>query len=219
MGLYLQYKSEETYWSVWKMEEDLDALLSLLPDTRKTSLEQELQRFTSEHRKLEWLSVRVLLYTMLQEDKAIEYSTEGKPYLSDRSFFISISHTKGYVAVILNPVAPVGIDIEQYGQRVHRVTDRFIRPDEKVEPYLGDKTWSMLLHWSAKETIYKCMENADADLRKLCLSHFIPQEEGEFSVREYATELQQQFTVGYRITPDFVLTWGWVNKQTTPLSC
>lgn len=217
MGVYLQQKSEELQWSVWKMEEDLDTLLSLMPDARKASLEQELQRFTSDHRKLEWLSVRVLLYAMLQEDKRIEYSTEGKPYLSDHSLFISISHTKGYVAVILSPVAPVGIDIEQYGQRVQRVADRFIRPDEQIEPYLGDKTWSMLLHWSAKETIFKCMENADADLRKLCLSHFLPQEEGRFSVREYVTDLQQNFTVDYRITPDFVLTWG-LNKHATPLS-
>lgn len=216
MGVYLQQKSEELQWSVWRMEEDLDTLLSLMPDARKTSLEQELQRFTSDHRKLEWLSVRVLLYAMLQEDKRIEYSTEGKPYLSDHSLFISISHTKGYVAVILSPVAPVGIDIEQYGQRVQRVADRFIRPDERIEPYLGDKTWSMLLHWSAKETIFKCMENADADLRKLCLSHFLPQEEGRFSVREYVTDLQQNFTVDYRIAPDFVLTWG-LNKHATPL--
>lgn len=217
MGLYLQQKSEELQWAVWKMEEDLDSLFSLMPDARKASLEQELQRFTSDHRKLEWLSVRVLLYAMLQEDKRIEYSTEGKPYLSDHSLFISISHTKGYVAVILSPVAPVGIDIEQYGQRVQRVADRFIRPDERIEPYLGDKTWSMLLHWSAKETIFKCMENADADLRKLCLSHFIPQEKGVFSVREYVTDLQQNFAVDYRITPDFVLTWG-LNKHATPLS-
>jgi len=109
--------------------------------------------------------------------------------------------------VILSPIAPVGIDIEQYGHRVKRVYDRFIRPDEQVEPYWGDVTWSMLLHWSAKETIFKSMENADADLRKLCLSHFVPQEEGTFQVQEYATEQQQSFTVGYRISPDFVLTW------------
>ena len=49
--------------------------------------------------------------------------------------------------------------------------------------------------------------NADADLRKLCLSHFIPQKEGTFQVREYATEGQSLFSVGYRICEDFVLTW------------
>ena len=41
-----------------------------------------------------------------------------------------------------------GIDIEQYGKRVHKVFDRFIRPDEQVEAYQGDTTWGGLLHWS-----------------------------------------------------------------------
>ena len=158
MGLFLQHKTVDMQWSVWKMEESLDTLFSLLPDVRRVSCEQEMQRFTSDRRKLEWLSVRVLLYSMLQEDKEIGYSSEGKPHLTDNSSFISISHTKGYVAVILSSVAPVGIDIEQYGQRVKRVYDRFIRSDERVEPYQGDETWSMLLHWSAKETIFKSME-------------------------------------------------------------
>lgn len=45
------------------------------------------------------------------------------------------------MAVILNPKTPVGIDIEQYGKRVHKVFDRFIRPDEQVEAYQGDTTW------------------------------------------------------------------------------
>lgn len=123
------------------MEEPLDVLLSLLPNTRKISSEKELPRFTSERRKMEWLSVRVLLYSMLQEDKEIVYSSEGKPFLSDHSFYISISHTKGYVAVALSSLNPVGIDIEQYGQRVHRVSDRYIRPDEQVESYQEDLTW------------------------------------------------------------------------------
>lgn len=207
MGVFLQDKTEKLQWAVWKIEESFETLLALLPDARRRACEEEMQRFTSPRRKMEWLSVRVLLHAMLGEDKQIAYSLEGKPYLTDHSFYISISHTKGYVAVILSSAAPVGIDIEQYGPRVRRVFDRFIRPDEQTEPYLEDTTWSMLLHWSAKETVYKCMENPDADLRKLRLSHFIPQEGGIFQVQEYATAQQQIFTVGYRISTDFVLTW------------
>lgn len=153
MALYLQHREDGIQWAVWKMEEPLDVLLSLLPNTRKISSEKELPRFTSERRKMEWLSVRVLLYSMLQEDKEIVYSSEGKPFLSDHSFYISISHTKGYVAVALSSLNSVGIDIEQYGQRVHRVSDRYIRPDEQVESYQEDLTWGLLLYWSAKETI------------------------------------------------------------------
>ena len=207
MGLFLQHKTVDMQWAVWKMEESLDTLFSLLPDARRVSCEQEMQRFTSDRRKLEWLSVRVLLYSMLQEDKEIGYSSEGKPHLTDNSSFISISHTKGYVAVILSSVAPVGIDIEQYAQRVHKVSDRYIRSDEQTEPYQGDMTWGLLLHWSAKEAVFKRMENADADLRKLRLTHFIPQEEGTFQVQELVTAQQELYSVGYRICPDFVLTW------------
>ena len=219
MGLFLRYnllpnwqsdlehKANSPQWGIWKMEESLEELLSLLPDSRRKVCEQELLRFTSEHRKKEWLSVRVLLYTMLQEDKEISYSPEGKPQLADHSYFISISHTKGYIAVILDAASPVGIDIEQYGKRVHRVANRFVRPDELIEPYLEDTAWSLLLHWSAKETIFKRMEHADPDLRKLRLSHFLPQAEGVFVVHEEVTEQQQHFRVSYLICPDFVLTW------------
>ena len=207
MALFLQHKTDDIQWAVWKMEESLEVLLALLPDARRVFCEQDLNRFVSERRKMEWLSVRVLLYAMLQEDKEIGYSPEGKPYLTDHSFFISISHTKGYVAVALSSLNSVGIDIEQYGQRVHRISDRYIRPDEQVESYQEDLTWGLLLYWSAKETIFKRMENADADFRKLRLAHFIPQVEGTFQVQEFATQQQKLYTVGYRIEPDFVLTW------------
>ena len=71
---------------------------------------------------------------------------------------ISISHTKGYVAVLLGgPEKEVGIDVECYGERVRKVAHKFVREDESVSWYKGTETWSLLLHWSAKETMFKCM--------------------------------------------------------------
>ncbi len=207
MGLFQQYQTEEVQWGIWKMEEPIDTLFSLLPDILKKSCEAEIQRFTSQTRKLEWLSVRVLFYSLVQQELQIGYSAEGKPFLIGHPAYISISHTRGYVAVILSKSSLVGIDIEQYGERVQRVANRFIRPDEKVEAYRADLIWGLLLYWSAKETIFKSMEDADADLRKLCISHFTPQEEGSFQVREDITSRNQQFTVFYHIFADFVLTW------------
>ena len=77
MALFLQYKTNGIQWAVWKMEESLDALLLLLPGARRAFCEQELNRFVSERRKMEWLSVRVLLYSMLQEDKEIGYENKA----------------------------------------------------------------------------------------------------------------------------------------------
>lgn len=53
MGLFLQHKTEDMQWAVWKMDEPIETLLSLLPDALRTVYKQEMQRFTSEHRRAE----------------------------------------------------------------------------------------------------------------------------------------------------------------------
>lgn len=206
MAIVTQQIEGSVQWGIWKMDEPLDELLVLLP--QRTVYEQEIQRFTAVHRKLEWLSVRVLLFQLLGEVKEIGYEPSGKPFLKDNSFFISISHTKGYVAVILSPVAEVGIDIEQYGQRIQKVAHKFMRADEEAGVYAGESTWGLLLHWSAKETMFKCMNTAEVDFREhLHITPFIMKAEGIFAAQEYRTEQQRHFLIHYQIHPDFVLTW------------
>ncbi len=205
MPLLIQLKGESWLLGVWRMEESLSALQDELSNTNL--FEEAINRFTSLHRRLEWLSVRVLLLHLLHEQKEIGYLPSGKPYLVDGSFHLSISHTKGYVAVLLGST-PVGIDIEQYGQRVHKVAHKYMREDEVVNSYQEDDTWSLLLHWSAKEVMFKCMDTADVDFRKhLYIEPFVTQERGTFNACEYRTELQQSFKIDYLLHPDFVLTW------------
>lgn len=205
MALLLQHTADTFQWGVWKSSESVEELLTLLPHSAFDK--EKLDAFTSSNRKLEWLSVRVLLYQLLGEEKQIEYESDGKPHLADRSQYISISHTRGYVAVILSTVAEVGIDIEHYGQRIHKIVSRFMRDDEKAGTYDGDITWGLLLHWSAKEALFKCVEGSEADLQRLRLEPFEVEQRGTFGAQEYWTEQQQFFFVSYLIHPDFVLTW------------
>lgn len=187
------------------MDESWDELRALLPDP--ALWQQAMQRFAAPHRRAEWLSVRVLLYHLLKEEKEICYLPSGKPRLADDSYHISISHTRGYVAVILGHT-PVGIDIEQYGTRVRRVAGRFMRSDEQALPYRGDDTWSLLLHWSAKEVMFKCLDAVEVDFcRDLQIEPFRPQVQGQFHAREYRTERQRSFLIRYLLHPEFVLTW------------
>ena len=206
MALLSEHKADCYRWGIWKTDESLEELLALLPGPEK--YEQQLKRFSSPHRRLEWLSVRVLLYRLLGEEKSIEYAPSGKPRLADSSFFISISHTRGYVAVILSVVSEVGIDIEQYGQRVHKVAHKYMREDETTSVYQGDDTWSLLLHWSAKEVMFKCMDADEVDFREhLRIVPFQVCERGEFFAEEYRTERRMKFHIRYLLHPDFVMTW------------
>jgi len=53
MALLREYKEIAYQWGVWKTEESPEELLALLPDPER--YEQQLTRFSSPHRKLEWL--------------------------------------------------------------------------------------------------------------------------------------------------------------------
>lgn len=208
MALFSQHKEELFHWGIWKVDEPLEELLTLLPNP--DTYTQELHRFSSSHRQQEWLAVRVLLYQLLGQEKQIVYSPTGKPSLEDNSHLISISHTPGYVAVILCSVSAggIGIDIEQYGQRVRRVAPKFMAVNEVCAAYQGDDTWGLLLHWSAKEVMFKCINTPEVDFRAhLHIAPFEVEQQGTFCAQEYRTDRQQQFTIHYLIHPHFVMTY------------
>ena len=88
-----------------------------------------------------------------------------------------------------------------------------MREDEKKSLFKGTETWSLLLHWSAKETMFKCMNASDVDFREhLHVMPFTPDEQGVFSAAEYRTAEKQIFSnlllFVFRLCPDieFVVT-------------
>lgn len=206
MSLFLEQSTPSCRWGVWKTDESLEELFAMLPCAEK--YREEVRRFAAAHRRLEWLAVRVLLYTLLGEEKEIAYCPSGKPYLADGSASLSISHTKGYVAVALGePGQEVGIDIEQYGERVRKVARKFMREDEEASAFRGTDIWSLLLHWSAKEAVFKCLNASEVDFRRhMRMLPFVVCEEGSFSAEEYRTAERRRFAIHYRLFPDFVLT-------------
>lgn len=213
MALYAHFWSGDVEIGIWKMEEDEAQLLSRLP----AAVSRGVERFTAPHRRQEWLSVRLLLLTMLSRqggcndsDALIGYTAAGAPYLLDRSRALSISHTKGYVAVALAPWGSrPGLDIEQWGERVLKVVSRFLREDEEAPLYEGSRVAALLLHWSAKEALFKSLEQQEAvDFKAhLRIFPFEMATEGRFVAQEYRTPLQRRYSLSYRLFPDFVLTW------------
>ena len=205
MPLYRIYRNRDLTVGIWKVDETVEQLRSMFHQF--SVYEEGFARFSSEKRKQEWLAVRVLLKELCGEEKTIAYLPSGKPYLEDGSLHVSFSHTNGYVAVAIHPSVEVGIDIEQYGTRVRRVASRFIREDEWVSVDAGDETYALLLHWSAKETMFKLMEDAGVDfIDHLHILPFEPKDSGTFKAREYRSDKEQEFLIHYDTHPDYVLT-------------
>ena len=70
------YLNEYSILGVWKIEEDIKTLLSMVP---LDAVERKKYRgFRSNSRKLEFLSVRALLYELLGKDSKIVYNKNNK---------------------------------------------------------------------------------------------------------------------------------------------
>ena len=112
MPLLKTWTEENGRWGIWQVTETLEELYACLSDD---VVRQELERLKAPSRKMEYLAVRVLLKTMLGKEVRIGHEPSGKPFLTGGEYHVSISHTKGYVAVGLHESAQPGIDLEAYG--------------------------------------------------------------------------------------------------------
>lgn len=191
---------------IWKMEESREDLLKLFPEKQRQRALIYLQRFHSERRTIEWLSIRLMLYFLLHEEKIILNRADGKPYLQDGTHHISISHTLNYAALLLHKTLPVGIDIEVRSERIKKVAEKFISDDEYIDP--ESKTVHQLLHWSSKESLFKIMDEEGIDFKHhLHIHPFNPETKGIITATETRTALQRNFQIHYEVHPEYVLTW------------
>ena len=157
-------------WGIWKIEESSDTLLSLLQNGEVCLSQLELIR--TEQRRREWLASRVLLQELTGGPARIAYRPDGAPFLPDLPLHISISHTKGYAAVLLQERPAAGIDIEYRSGRVSKIRSRFMNPEEEAGIDKEHETEHLLLHWCAKETLFKMIGREEGDfLRHL---HVLP---------------------------------------------
>ena len=189
------------------LDEDSESLLSRL--SLKDKYLPVIEKMT-ENRKREWLSVRVLLKELLGEEKEILYNSSGKPYLSDNSFNISISHTKGYAALIINKENEVAIDIEKISPRVQNIRQRFVNEEEEKALSQSNEVIHLLLYWSAKESLFKLLGIENVDFKQhLHIMPFEPvlREWSEFDAFETRTKEQNSCKIKYFVHEDYVLTY------------
>lgn len=138
----------------WKIEESCEELARLF-DGGDIMLADAAKRFKSVKRQQEWLATRALLMHTPYKELQILYHSNGKPYLSDKSMHISISHTQSHVAIAISG-EPIGIDIETKSRNALAVSNAFLQPHE-TEALQGntDRDKEALRIWTAKEAAFK----------------------------------------------------------------
>ncbi len=186
--------------SIWKMDEPAEDLLSLFSE-KKGLYQSEVERHKSVKRRQEYLSVRALLLDALGHECDVFHDEMGKPSLSEEHLRISISHTKGYAAILLSPLREVGLDIEQFSDKVFHVRDKFLRAEEKQIIDSTDRT-QLLLCWSAKEAVYKLYEGLRPEYWEQITLKSLDMDQCAMLAE---VEDRPPVSLRFRVFPDFVM--------------
>ena len=191
---------------VWEIKESTEELRELLGNFEVYS--EEYANIRLEKRRLEFLAARVAINTLLKREVRIIYNDEEKPFLSDNSQQISISHSENRVAVMSHPEMLVGIDIEKRGERFLKVYKRYLSEKEQADLNFGENALLRLqLAWSAKEAMYKVFGRETLDFANdLRMLSFEPQNNGFLDVEH--VKQKTVYTLQYVTDKDFNLVWS-----------
>lgn len=191
---------------VWKITEDLNTLLSRITLTREEL--DTLDRFTHLPRKLEWLSVRVLLNEMTSKELSIYYNGNRKPFIKGNSYYISISHSRDLTSILLSHERKVGIDLEYMSHRIGNIANRFINENDVITDNEELRKYHLYIHWCAKEALYKICDKQDINFRdNLTIEQFEPGESGTFRGRVTNSSRDDVFPMNYFCLGNYVVVW------------
>ncbi len=156
---YLKELDENSRIALWKIEESEEELVSFLQlDDRERA---KLRSLAKGKRSLHWLATRVLLRYLLQTPDYINCPSDGngKPYLPDFPYEISLTHSYDYAGVMLSLKGRCGIDLEIVKEKVVRIKNKFLKPDELGFIKPEDEIDQLYACWCAKEAVYKLQGN------------------------------------------------------------
>lgn len=100
---------------LWNISETEEEFYEVCPEL--LSVKGRVEALKSKARRLEFLAVRALLKDMLGYVPEIRHDENGKPYM-DGGVKLSVSHTRGYAAVMVSGICDVAVDVEYVSDRV-----------------------------------------------------------------------------------------------------
>jgi 4'-phosphopantetheinyl transferase len=207
MGLIIKrYVADDCLLGVWDIQEDFDTLFS------KVSLNTEeldtLNSFLNYQRKLEWLSVRVLVNELAGKDCRIVYNAQRKPFLSDNSHNISISHSKNLTSILISKNKRVGLDLEFMSHQIDHVAQKFINDKEVITTDPELKRLHLYIHWCAKEALYKICDKQDINFKQnLTITPFNIKYEGNLKGLVHNSLENDYYNMSFFLIDGYVLVW------------
>ena len=152
MGLLFLKTEGKSTIAVWEITESFEDLNIKL-------YQNEINKFKSTKRKLEYICTRLLL-NVIDEKLKISYNKYGAPILNNNKY-ISISHTTKLIAIVISK-NKVGADLELISQKLLKIKSRFISNNDNV----ASNKENLTLAWSAKECVFKWHQKGNINFKE-----------------------------------------------------
>ena len=180
MGIIRNTTENNCSIAIWDTQETLDELLKL-------SRPFYLTKFKTEKRKKEFLASRLLVQEISQ-NTIITYNEFGAPEL-DNGKYISISHSKEMVAIIISE-QQVGMDVEQISEKVLHLSSKFV--SEKNLKNLSKEKATLI--WCCKEAVFKWHQTGGVDfIKDIIIPEFSVKEKGIITIQFKNKELNLNY--------------------------
>ena len=180
MGITLNTTENNCSIALWDISESLDELLQIA-DSFNTA------KFKTEKRKKEWIASRLLL-NEINPNYSISYNEFGAPEL-DNGNYISISHSKELVAIIVNEQR-VSIDIEKISEKALRLAPKFVS-ENNLKKLSKEKA---TLIWCIKEVVFKWHQKGGVDfIKHIIIPEFSVKEKGIITIQFKNKELNLNY--------------------------
>jgi 4'-phosphopantetheinyl transferase len=174
--------------------------------------ENYVQSFQTENRRLASVAVRRLVRHLLHHWNlpyfGIIKDTNGKPFLQNHNFSVSLSHAGHYAAAIIHKQKKSGIDIEYIREKLIKVAPRVLSAKELQDA--GNHLDKITLYWSAKEALYKNYSERQLIFSEnISIAPFEMTTAGKTTGEVCLEGFYQKYCIFYQKIADFVLVYSY----------
>ena len=185
---------------IWKITETEEELFKML--TKIGFDETTIYQTKNNQRLKQWLATRLLLASFFK-NVTILYDEYGKPYL-DNNWKISISHSREFVAIILNEQNDCGIDIEKVADKVNKIKHKFLNPLDLIKITCDEH---LTLYWGAKEALYKYYGKKEVLFKENLFIEEFSSKKSAFNGRIELEDFKVTIPMSWKKIEDYILTY------------
>ncbi len=171
----------------------------------------ELNQLTAK-REIESKGKEFLLENLIDKNASIHYDDKGKPYLTNDTRHISLSHSHDKLVLLINDVEATGVDIELIRDKVLKIKHKYLTKNELIDA--NEDVEKLLIYWAAKESLYKIYGLKEVDfIKNLYVKPFEKEQEGTIFGEINLPNFNHWFMLGYQLHQNYVLVYA-LNKIT-----